>query len=235
MRGLCEVGALLGWFSAVALIPLADVVALGFTAPLFATVLAALTLGERVGLRRWSAIGIGMVGALVILRPGLGDVSAGALIALATAVAIGGSRVTARRLALTEPVPVIVAAVALFTVPATLVPMLFVWQTPSPTQLMLCLALGGLATLGHVCIALAFRVSEASELAPYDFAQLLLAVLFGALAFGEVPDAWTWLGGALVAGTAVYVIRREARLHRLGRLAQAAAPPPPPTPSRPEP
>jgi drug/metabolite transporter (DMT)-like permease len=214
--------AMLTWFSAVALIPVADVVALSFTAPLFATALAVVALGERVGVRRWSAVAVGMVGALIILRPGAQELSAGAVLALASAVAIAGSRISARRLAQTEPVATIVASIALFTVPCTLVPMLFVWQTPNLGQILLLLALSGLSTIGHVCLTLAFRVSEASELAPYDFSQLLMAVIFGAIAFGEVPDVWTWVGGVIVVGTAVYVMRREARLAQL-RAAEAVA------------
>ena len=214
-RGVCEVFAMLAWFSAVALIPVADVVALGFTAPLFATVLAVAVLREKVGLRRWSAIAVGMVGALIILRPGLQDISTGAMLALASAVAIASSRISARRLAQTEPVSTIVASIALFTVPCTLIPMLLVWETPNLHQILLMLGLSSLSTLGHVCLTLAFRVSEASELAPYDFSQLLMAVLFGAIAFGEVPDLWTWAGGVVIVATAVYVIRRETRGARL--------------------
>jgi drug/metabolite transporter (DMT)-like permease len=137
------------------------------------------------------------------------------MLALASAVAIAGSRISARRLAQTEPVSTIVAAIALFTVPATLVPMLLVWQTPNLEQVLLILALSAAATVGHVCLTLAFRVSEASELAPYDFSQLVMAVIFGIVAFGEVPDGWTWVGGIIVVGTAIYVVRREARLARL--------------------
>jgi len=214
-RGVFEVFALLAWFSAVALIPVADVVALGFTAPLFATVLAVAVLRENVGLRRWSAIAVGMVGALIILRPGVQEISTGAMLALASAVAIAGSRISARRLAQTEPVSTIVASIALFTVPCTLIPMLLVWETPNLQQILLMLGLSALSTIGHVCLALAFRVSEASELAPYDFSQLLMAVIFGAIAFGEVPDLWTWAGGVVIVVTAIYVIRREARVARL--------------------
>jgi drug/metabolite transporter (DMT)-like permease len=222
-RGVCEVFAMLAWFSAVALIPVADVVALSFTSPLFATVLAIVVLRERVGIRRWSAVAVGMVGALVILRPGAQELSTGAILALASAVAVAGSRISARRLAQTEPISTIVASIALFTVPCTLVPMLFVWQTPNLDQILLMLGLAGLSTIGHVCLTLAFRVSEASELAPYDFSQLLMAVIFGAIAFGEVPDIWTWVGGLIVVGTAVYVMRREARVAALKTAAGAAA------------
>jgi drug/metabolite transporter (DMT)-like permease len=221
-RGVCEVFAMLAWFSAVALIPVADVVALSFTAPLFATVLAVAVLSERVGVRRWSAVAVGMVGALIILRPGGQELSTGAMLALASAVAIAGSRISARRLAQTEPVSTIVASIALFTVPCTLVPMLLVWQTPNLDHILLMLALSAVSTVGHVCLTLAFRVSEASELAPYDFSQLVMAVIFGVIAFGEVPDVWTWVGGVIVVGTAIYVVRREARLARL-RAAEAVA------------
>jgi drug/metabolite transporter (DMT)-like permease len=223
LRGLAEIGAMMSWYTAIALMPVADVVALGFAAPLFATLLAVLFLHERVGLRRGLAIAIGMCGALLIVRPGFQELSLAAILAIAAALATAVSRISARKLSQTEDPTVIVASIGLFTVPATLVPALAVWQMPDLPQAFWLIVMGGLGTLGHVCLTQALRVSEASELAPYDFAQLLTAVAFGIAVFGEAPDLWTSVGAVVVAGTAVYVVRREAQLRRLS-LVQGAAP-----------
>jgi len=215
LRGGVEVAAMLCWFTALSLIPVADVVALGFTTPLFATLLAVLFLGERIRLRRGIAIAVGMGGAALIVRPGINELSFAALLAIGSAFFSAASRVSGRVLAPTENPAVIVAAIGLFTIPATLIPALTVWQWPEPTQwLWLCL-MGGLATSGHICLTMALRTSEASELAPYDFSQLIAAVVFGILVFSEAPDMWTWTGAIVIASTAVYVVRREAQLHRL--------------------
>jgi drug/metabolite transporter (DMT)-like permease len=215
VRGLCEATALLCWFSSVALIPVADAVALTFVAPLLATILAALTLGETVRLRRWTAIAIGMAGTLVIVRPGFQELNAGVLLALVAALALAGSRVAGRQLSQTEPTTTIVGSILVFTFPCTVVPAALVWQTPDAAQLLLLLLIGGLATLAHFCLTMALRIAETSELAPYDFAQLPVAVVFGVIVFGEAPDLWTWIGGAVIAATSVYVVRREARLRAL--------------------
>ncbi|MCZ6523595.1 MAG: DMT family transporter [Alphaproteobacteria bacterium] len=217
VRGLCEAAALLCWFSSVALIPVADAIALTFVAPLLATILATLILGETVRLRRWTAIAIGMAGTLVIVRPGFQDLNAGILLALAAALALAGSRVAGRLLARTEPTTTIVGSILLFTLPCTLVPTVLVWQTPDALQLLLMLVIGGLATFAHFCLTMALRIAETSELAPYDFAQLPVAVVFGVIVFGEVPDLWTWIGGAVIAATSVYVVRREAQLRALSK------------------
>lgn len=223
IRGVSEIVALMTWNGAIALMPLADVIALGFAAPLFATLLAVLFLGERVGLRRGLAILIGISGALLIVRPGFQELSLAAILALIAAFGTAVSRITGRKLSHTEDPLVIVASISLFTVPATLVPASLVWQMPDLTQTAWLLLMGGLGSLGHLCLSQALRVSEASELAPYDFGQLLTAVIIGIAAFGEVPDLWTVLGAVVIASTAIYVVRREAQLHRL-RMTQAAAP-----------
>jgi S-adenosylmethionine uptake transporter len=223
IRGVSEIVAMMTWNAAIWLMPLADVIALGFAAPLFATLLAVLFLGERVGLRRGMAIMIGISGAMLIVRPGFQELNTAAILALVAAFCTAISRITGRKLSHTEDPLVIVASIALFTVPAALIPAVVVWQTPTPIQAVWLLAMGGLGSLGHLCLSQALRVSEASELAPYDFGQLLTAVAIGIVAFGEVPDLWTVLGAVVIASTAIYVVRREAQLHRL-RMAQGAAP-----------
>ncbi|MBM3571776.1 MAG: DMT family transporter [Alphaproteobacteria bacterium] len=219
IRGLSEIAAMLCWFTAISLMPVADVVALGFTSPLLATLLGAIFLGERFRLRRGLAILIGMGGALLIVRPGFQELQLSAILAIGAAVATAISRVTARKLSHTENPMVIVASIALFTVPGTMGPGLMVWQTPSWTEIGWLVVMGSLGTAGHLFLSQALRYAEASELAAYDFAQLLAAVAFGIAVFGEAPDLWTWAGAIVIAGTAAYVVRREAQL-RHGQVAR---------------
>ena len=221
-RGLVELAAMGCWFTAIAAMPLAEVVALGFTAPLFATLLGALFLGERLRLRRSVAIAIGLAGAIVILRPGFQSVTAAAFLALAAALASAGSRVIARELSKTESTVVILASFGFFTTPAMAVAASFVWQTPSLGQFGWMCLIAVLAALGHYCITRSLRLCEASEVAPYEFAQMIVAVAFGYWVFGESPDLWTWVGSVIIAATAVYVMRRESLLRRARAAAEAA-------------
>lgn len=219
VRGLLEVIAIACWFSALGLMQTADVVALGFTLPLFATLLAALFLGERIRLRRGLAILVGLAGAVLVMKPG-GLLDGGALawaavLPIVTSVAAAASRIISRRLAQEgEPVVTLVASLGFITAPLLLPMSLVTWEPLTAGGIAIGLVIAALSLVGHVCMVRALRLEEASALAPYEFSQLLVAVAFGAVVLGEWPDAWTWVGSAVILGSAVYIVRREAALAR---------------------
>ena len=215
-RTLLSVGAMLSWFSALAAAPIAEVTALSFTAPLFATIGAALILGESVRARRWTATAMGFLGVLIVVRPGLAEISPGAWLALMAALFMGASSLVIKSLSRTEDPNLVVFYMGLFMTPIVLVPALFVWQTPSLELWPWILAMGPVATFGHITLVRAFRAADASAVMPFDFTRLPFAALIGYFAFGEVLDAWGWIGAAVIVGSAVYIARREARLGRFG-------------------
>jgi drug/metabolite transporter (DMT)-like permease len=218
VRALVGLLAMLCWFYALSLTPLADAVALSFTSPLFATVGAALVLREDVRVRRWTAAGAGFLGAMLMLRPGFGSVHLlPAVLVLVSAAALAGTALMIKELSRTEPANAIVIYMTLFMTPLTLGPALFVWRMPSGDQLLWLAALAAVATLGNLSVTRAFAAAEASAVVPYDFVRLPVAALIGFVAFAEVPDLWTWIGAAVIAGSSVYIARREARLERAGR------------------
>lgn len=209
--------AMLCWFSALALMPLAEAVALGFTTPLFATIGAALFLGEIVRRRRWSATIVGFVGVIVILRPGADMITAPAVIVLLSAAAAAGSALQVKILARTESSSAIVTYMTLFMTPMSLLPALFVWTWPSWEMWALMAAIGALGTVGHLCFARALAVAETSAVVPFEYIRLPLVAAAGYFLFGETVDAWTWAGATIIIVSTVYIARREAIVARQRR------------------
>lgn len=206
--------AMLTWFSALSLISVGDVTAISFLAPLFATVGAALFLGEVVRVRRWAATLIGFSGALIILRPGFAELSLGSWLAVASAVAMGVSSVFIKRLADGDHPDKVVFLSSCLQAPLTLVPALLVWQWPEPGLWPWLIAMGPVATLGHVALTRAFAAADASFTMTFDFARLPFAVLFGYAVFGEIIDLWTWIGAAIIFSASLFIVHREAQLKK---------------------
>lgn len=220
-RGLTGLCAMLAMFYAFSLIPLADATALSFTAPLFLTVGATLFLGEKMRLRRWVATAVGFCGALLIIRPGFAELTPGVAIMLFSAVFMAASALLIRKLTRTEEANVVVMYMLLIITPLSAVPAIFVWRNPTLEELAWLTALGAFATLVHLSLTRAFRNAEASYVVPFDFARLPFVALVAFLAFGELPDIWTWIGGGVIFAAGAYIARREAVLARRTRIAEA--------------
>jgi len=223
LRAAIGIVAMVCWFTTLALLPLAEATALSFTAPIFTSVLAMLLLGEVMRARRWSATVVGFAGALIILRPGFTSLQPAALLAIVTALVWAGSTILVKVMARTESAGAIVTWLVLFSTPVSLLAALFVWQTPTLAQLGLAALLGTAGSIGHFCMTRALAVAEASAVMPFDYLRLPVVALIAYLAFGEVPDLWVWLGGAVIAASGLYIVQREARLQPRA-LPAAAAP-----------
>ena len=213
-RGLVHAIGVGLWFYAMAHIPVAEVTALGFTAPLFATIGAALFLGEKVYLRRIGAVVFGFAGALVILRPGLVSIDLGAIAQLIAAPLFAASLLMAKKLTETENNGAIVLSTGIFVTLALLPPALHVWHTPTGEEMIWLFAVAALATVGHLTMTQAFRCAEVTALQPITFLQLVWATMLGYYVFGEEPDLWTWVGGGIIVTSATYIAHREARARK---------------------
>jgi len=222
-RAFVGYASMLCWFTALAALPVAEATALSFTSPLFATVAAALLLGEIVRRRRWTATIVGFLGAMVVLRPGLENVSLAHALVLASAALGGWNAITVKQLTRTENPNTIILYMTIYLVPLSLVPALFVWQWPSAQGWLLTLVLGVFATIGHQSFTRALAQCEASYVLPFDFTRLPMVAAMAYFVFGEVPDIWTWVGGAVIVGATLYIARREAQLARLANAASAHA------------
>ena len=206
------------WFYALALIPVAEVTAIGFLAPLFGTLGAIVFLGEKVRIRRWTALVIGFLGAMIILRPGTESFGLGQACAIFNAMSSGLITVLLKQLSSEDDSGKIVFLTTVLMLPPTLIPALFVWEMPGWEYAPAILTIGFTAVLGHYCLMRGFATTEASLVMTFDFSRLPFAVLVGWWMFGEVTDIWTWVGAAIIFASAIYITRREARLRSHARL-----------------
>ena len=226
LRGLVHGLAVLCWFIAMSRLPVAEVTALAFTVPVFATLGAILLLGERVRLRRIGAVCLGFAGALIILRPGVDVIDIGAVAMLVAAPLFAVSRIIGKVLTRRDSTPTIVASLAVVVTVVLLPPALAVWQPPSMSEYGWLLLTAALATLGHLAMVQAFRAADLTVTQPVEFVQLIWATLLGFYVFGETPDVWVWIGGAIIVGSATYIARREARTRAAAVMPEARSYPP---------
>lgn len=225
LRALIGIFAMVGWFTTLSLMPLAEATALSFTAPIFTSVLAVLLLGEAMRARRWSATALGFLGAAIILRPGAGTLQPAALLAIVTAAVWASSTILVKVMARTESAGAITTYMVLLTTPMTLAAALFVWQNPSLGQLGWAALLGAAGSTGHFCMSRALATADATVVAPLDYLRLPIVALIAFIAFGEVPGVWVWLGGAVIAASSVYIAQREARTKGTSNVSAAPGAP----------
>jgi len=214
LRSVLGVMAMLSWFYALTVVPIAQATALSFTNVIFASIGAALILSETMRARRWTAVCLGFTGALIILRPGFEQISLGMLLVVGSSVAWGMAMVVIKKLSRTDSVVSIVAWMAINLTILSSIPALFVWTWPTWQELFWLTLVGALGTGGHLAMTNALKLADTSTIMPLDFARLLWASIIGYFAFSEIPDVGTWLGGAIIIASATYLIIREAQLGR---------------------
>jgi len=204
------------FFVSIRYIPLADATAIGQVSPLFVTLLSIPILGEKVRARRLSAVVVGMIGALIIVRPGLDVVHWAAILPLIMAFVFALYQIATRILASTErPVSTLFYSALVGTIGTTLVGPFF-WSETSLVDFLLMVLVGAIGGFSHYLLILAFRHAPASLLAPFIYVQIVTSTLVGYLFFGDVPDSYTIAGALLVAAAGTYVFYREARLRAAG-------------------
>jgi drug/metabolite transporter (DMT)-like permease len=214
--------SMLLWFSALAMMPVAEATALSFTSPLFATIFAVILLHEVVRARRWTATAIGFIGAMIILRPGLATLDWAHVLVLLSSALAGINAILVKQLTRSESANAIVTYMTLYIIPMSLLPALFVWTMPPPHTWPLIGLLGLLATIGHQAMTRAFAATDTSIVMSFDYCRLPFVAVIGWFAFGELPDLWTWVGAAVIVGASTYIAHREATVTR-ARHAQAAS------------
>ena len=202
-------------FSALTLIPLAQATAISFTTPIFVTILAIFIFGEVIKFRRIAAILVGFIGMLIIVQPGVGMVSFGIILAFIGAFFHSINLLIVKKLTAHETPNAIVVWMVIMLVPISFVPAIFVWEWPSAlTWLYLwCLAICG--TVGHSFFTRAYSLAEITSLQPFQFIKLPMIAFLAWVIFSEVPAYWTWLGGAIIFSSTVYITRRESKINKL--------------------
>ncbi|WP_374309107.1 DMT family transporter [Dongia sp.] len=211
LRSLFIVATTWTFFECLRYLELADAIAIAFAAPLFITAMSGPVLGENVGWRRWTAVVVGFVGVIVAVEPGRHGVSWGALLALIAAITYAIGQLWLRPLAGREQGHNIVFYGTLFSGLIVLGPAIYEWKWPvNAFDWMLFLVQGSCSTLGQICMVRAFRVGEASLLAPLEYTALVWAGLFGYLFWGDLPTLQVLVGAVIIIGASLYIARREA-------------------------
>jgi drug/metabolite transporter (DMT)-like permease len=205
--------SMMAWFYALAKIPLAELTAMGFLGPLFATVFAIFFLGEVVRLRRISALAVGFVGAMIMLRPGGSTFGLGQSLALFSAVSAGIVGPMLKQMTAKDDADKIVFISNMLTMPISLIPALFVWQWPSLELWPYLVGMGLCAVIGHISLMRGFATTDASLVFTYEFSRLPFAVMVGYFLFHESIDVWTIVGATVIFCSAFYITRREAQIH----------------------
>jgi drug/metabolite transporter (DMT)-like permease len=220
LRGAALLGSSLFFISGLRFLPIAEASATGFVSPLFVTALSIIFLGESVGLRRWLATAVGLIGVLIILRPGTAAFHLAAFFPLVSALAWACTLIMTRMMsgrehAVTTMAYSSIAGVCILT---ALVPL--VWVAPSWHDILFGLLIGVASTAGQWIVVLAFRYADASVLAPFSYTQLIWVSILGFIVFGEIPDVWTVSGAAFIVASGLYTAHRE-RVRRSQLLVQA--------------
>jgi drug/metabolite transporter (DMT)-like permease len=214
VRSAIGIGSMLCGFWAIGHLPLSQAISLSYSTPLFVTIFAAIWLGEVVRRRRWTAVLLGFVGVLVIVRPGTTGFSIGSLVAVSAAVLSSVVAIQIKQLSRIDPPDTIVFWTYVFWVPLSLVPAVFEWQWPQGIAWVWLAAIGVFGTGGQLLWTRALRLGEVSALTPIGFMQLPLVSVLAWLLFDEGIDRWTVLGAAIIFIANAYIAHREAMLSR---------------------
>jgi drug/metabolite transporter (DMT)-like permease len=192
---------------------IAETLAIFFVQPLVITMLSPLVLGEKVGVRRWLAVGVGFMGTLIIIRPGFQGLNPGAFMALGAGTSLALYMLLTRRIAGSASAMTTTFLTSLAGAVLTSMAVVIVWQAPTVQQWGLFILLAFIATAGHYLIVRAYDYAEASLLAPLGYAEMIMAVIVGWYFFGDFPDTWTFVGVGILIACAIYISYREQKLN----------------------
>lgn len=210
LRGALAATSATLFIVAVAFVPLADAVAVSFVAPFIVTVLGALVLHEPVGVRRWAAVAFGFLGAMIVIRPGLGVIHPAVMLVMVAATMFAFRQILSRVLSDTDRTMTTVAYTAL--VGSFLLSLLlpFVWKWPNTgLEMVLLVSIAILAAFAELLVIKALEVAQAVVVAPVQYTMLIWGTIYGYLVFAQLPDFWTWVGALIIVATGFYTLHRE--------------------------
>ena len=209
-RALINIISMICWFSAIGMMHFEKATALGFTTPLFTTVLAVLILGEVIRFHRTAALLLGFVGILIIIRPGYMPFEFGTILMLVASLSFSFVLIFVKKLSATDSSLTIIFYHLLYMTPAFFILSFFYWENINLNQLIIFILMGASGLLSHWCLAQAFKMSDTTFVMPLQFTKLIWASLIGLFIFSEQPDIWTWVGGVIIFISVVYITYREA-------------------------
>ncbi len=209
LRGLILLSANICFFYAISIISLAKALTLAFVAPLIVTAFSPLMLGEKVGFRRWTAVVIGFIGSLVVIRPGFVELNFASFAALGTGILYGFYLIITRKLSTSDNplLTLLLTGMVGAILVSAVIP--FYWVKPTLNQWSLMAGIGVFACIGHLFLILSLKYADASKLAPLGYTEIIPNVLIGYYFFSELPDNWTYVGLLIIILSGLYISRRE--------------------------
>ena len=211
-RGLTLFGANICFFYSISVISMAKALTLAFVAPLVTTALSPFFLNEKVGIKRWSAVIVGFIGSLVVIRPGFLEFNLATIAALGTGCLYGVYLIITRKLHSTDNplLTLLLTGVVGVIISSFFVPL--VWINPSPLQWSWLALMGIFACLGHILLIYSLKYADASKLAPFGYFEIITNIILGYYVFNDFPNKWTFLGLSIIIISGIYVFRRESYL-----------------------
>jgi len=202
------------FFFAATLMPLADVTSIIFIRPIIATIAAIIFLHEVVRLRRWTAIIVGMIGALIIVRPGFAEINIGVAFALVTVCTLTWNTINLKILARDETSDALAIWHMILMLPLGAIACLFVWTTPTLEHLFWMFLIGVCEMTSQRCMSRGYKAADTTVIMAFSFLRLPIAAVLGFALFGEVPEIWVWVGAAVIASSSLYIAHRESMVAR---------------------
>ena len=209
IRGMILLCANICFFYAISVISLAKALTLAFIAPLIVTAFSPMMLGEKVGIRRWTAVVIGFIGSLVVIRPGFVEFNLASFAALGTGIMYGFYLIITRKLSTSDNplLTLLLTGLVGAVIISCVVP--FVWVKPTFNQWSMMAGIGMFACIGHLFLILSLKYADASKLAPFSYFEIITNIIIGFYFFNNFPDNWTFLGLFIIILSGIYISRRE--------------------------
>jgi len=210
IRGILLFVANILFFYSISVISLAKALTLAFIAPLIVTILSPILLGEIVGMRRWSAVIVGFIGSLIVLRPGFVEVNLASIAALGTGILYGVYLIVTKKLHKSDHplLTLLLTGVVGAVIGSIIVPT--VWVQPTIAEWYMMFAIGFFASIGHLFLILSLKYADASKLAPFGYFEIITNIIIGYYFFNHFPDNWTFIGLFIIISSGIYIFRREA-------------------------
>ena len=202
--------SMLTWFSAIGLMHLEKATALGFTTPLFATILAVIILKEVIKIHRTLAVIIGFLGILIIIRPGYIDIDTGTYLMIIASMSWAFVLIIIKQLSKTDSNLTIIFYMLLIMTPTTLLFAIPYWQKPTIIELLIFFGMGAGGLISHLCLVQSLKIADTTMVMPFQYLKLIWASVIGYILFFEKPDIWTWIGGTIVFLAVIYITYRES-------------------------